>query len=334
MKDIFCKQTIELENISCPACRSGASSMLTRTMDYDYFTTDLSFAIVRCSDCGLVYTNPRPKLSQAGKIYPPEYSAYHFDKMPNSIIKKARNFMQQGKAKRILKCIQGGSGPARIMDVGCGGPTLLNLLKDVAKTDLDLYGNDFSEKALEAVKGAGFNPVCGPFEDIQWQDDFFDVIVMNQVIEHLFDLSGNLDKASRLLKDGGTLFIETPSVDGIDAKLFRFNHWGGYHSPRHLQLFNAKTIRKTLEHHGFVIEAIEYLPSPNFWTSSVRNFLFRKGVPYALTKRMNYKNVVFMAVFSIIDTVTKQFHPTSNMRVIARRSPRKSSVLGLQKKKE
>ena len=313
------KQLIELENISCPACKSCSYKELTRTMDYDYFTSELFFTIVLCSNCGLVYVNPRPKLSQIEKIYPNEYSAYHFDKIPNPIIKKARNFMQQSKARCILKCGGKNGTPIRIMDVGCGSPALLNLLKDMSRSKLELYGNDFNNSALDAVKNAGFIPVNGAFESIQWQGNFFDVIIMNQVIEHLFDLSGTLTKAFNLLKNNGTLFIETPSDDGLDAKIFRFNHWGGYHIPRHLQIFNAQTIKNTLSRHGFTIEAIEYLPSPNFWTSSLRNFLYRKGFPHALTKRMNYKNIGFMAAFSLIDTITKQFHPTSNMRVIARK---------------
>ena len=319
---IFNKQEITLENVSCPNCRSCASTEITRTNDYDYFTTDLTFTIVSCSNCGLLYVNPRPKLSEAGKIYPCEYSAYHFDKISNPVIKKARYLMQQKKAKRILDCIRSSDQAIRIVDVGCGSPALLNLLKESSPVKLELYGNDFNQDILETVKKAGFHALDGAFENFQWREAFFDIVVMNQVIEHLFDVSGNLKKTFELLKDNGIVFIETPSDEGLDAKIFRHNHWGGYHIPRHLQIYNSKTIRNALEKHGFIVEEIKYLPSPNFWTSSVRNFLFRKGVPYALTKQMNYKNIGCMLTFSIIDTITKAFHPTSNMRVIARRPPR------------
>jgi len=316
----FAFQNIDVESVLCPGCQADKFTGITKTIDYDYFTTDIKFEVVRCIECGLIYVNPRPKLSEVPKIYPAEYSAYHFSNIRNPVIKRARNFMQGGKAKRILSCITDFSKEVRIIDVGCGSPVLLSLIRNFSRHKLDLYGNDFSPDVLESIKDAGFKVIPGAFEDMQWQDDFFDVIVMNQLLEHLFDLPANLRKTFKLLKPKGILFIETPSEEGLDAEIFRINHWGGYHIPRHLQIFSSSTIRKILQRYGFMIEAIEYIPSPNFWTSSVRNFLYRKGIPYAFTRHMNYRNICCMLTFTLLDTVTRTFHPTSNMRVIARKA--------------
>lgn len=318
----FLKDPIATEQVLCPGCGGSAFERITESRDYDYFTTDNLFTIVRCSACSLLYLNPRPCLSELSRIYPDEYSAYHFSNIKNPLIRKARNLMQSKKAYRILKCIEDSTDIPRILDVGCGSPALLNLLRDSSRKKIDLYGNDFNPEIIKSIREAGFEAVEGNFESVIWPKEFFDVIVMNQVIEHLFDVAGVLKKIHELLKDNGTLFIETPSEEGLDARVFRHNHWGGYHVPRHLAIFNPRTIESTLSRCGFTVSRIEYNPSPNFWTSSVRNMLIRKGFPRFITRKMNYKNVLCMTAFTLLDTLTKTIHPTSNMRVLATKASR------------
>jgi len=315
----FPSVTVEVEDVCCPGCSSSNYEPLTESQDFDYFITDVVFRIVQCPECNLIYVNPRPSLKEIEKIYPEEYSAYHFSDIKNPIIRKARSFMQVAKARKILKCIPRVDNNMHIVDVGCGSPVLLNLLREIAPGEINLYGNDFNPKALELVKRMGFETIPGNFEDVEWENNFFDMIVMNQLIEHLFDIPGVLRKSFSLLKPNGALLIETPSADGLDSRLFRKYHWGGYHVPRHLQIFTSETISTTLSKYGFEVETISYLPSPNFWTSSFRNLLFIKGFPRFITKRMNYKNVFCMTLFTSLDLLTRNFSPTSNMRVVAKK---------------
>lgn len=318
----FLKCSIETEHVPCPGCGGLSYENVTESFDYDYFTTDNRFSIVRCSTCSLLYLNPRPCLSEISKIYPDEYSAYHFSNIRNPMIRRARNFMQSKKAYRILKCVADSTDTPRILDIGCGSPALLTLIRDASKKEVKLYGNDFNPEIIRSIREAGFEAIEGNFESVDWPERYFDVIVMNQVIEHLFDIVGVLNKIYKLLKNNGTLFIETPSEEGLDARLFKNKHWGGYHVPRHLAVFNPSTIENTLRRCGFEIRKVEYNPSPNFWTSSVRNTLIRKGFPRSITRRMNYKNVVCMTFFTLLDTLTKRIHPTSNMRVLAKKLKR------------
>jgi len=322
----FSRQAVEIEFISCPGCEMKEFGLVTETTDYDYRTTDMIFQVVRCNHCNLIYMNPRPQLSEIHKIYPPNYSAYEFSNIKNRIIRNARNFMQRKKAFRILDAVPPSHSVPRIIDVGCGSPALLNLLDSASFRKLELYGNDFNPRTLEMIESAGFKAIPGAFEKVDFESNFFDLIIMNQVIEHLFDVPGILKKCFELLKPNGILYIETPSEDGLDAKLFQRRNWGGYHVPRHLQIFNARTIGETLSRYGFKIEKTEYIPSPNFWTSSIRNQLIRMHAPSFITSRMNYRNIFFMTLFTLVDSITGFFHATSNMRVIARKNTLGNSV--------
>ena len=46
-------------------------------------------------------------------------------------------------------------------------------------------------------------------------DNFFDVIIMNHVIEHIFNGIEIVENLSRKIKRGGRLYIETPSVKSL-----------------------------------------------------------------------------------------------------------------------
>src|SRR5690606_13103582 len=100
---------------------------------------------------------------------------------------------------------------------------------------------------------------------------YFDLIILNQVIEHFPNPDELLMTCRMLLKPEGRIFIETPSIDGLDFKVFKNGAWGGYHIPRHFYIFNEKTISKLLVQCGYSVEAIEYLASPAFWTQSLHH---------------------------------------------------------------
>ena len=61
---------------SCPFCNSENN---THYLDLkDYFLTQEDFQIVRCNDCGLLYTSPRPEASKMQSYYESkEYFSHH-----------------------------------------------------------------------------------------------------------------------------------------------------------------------------------------------------------------------------------------------------------------
>ena len=57
----------------------------------------------------------------------------------------------------------------------------------------------------------------------------------------------------RLLRPGGTLWLQTPNIDSIGHKIYGLN-WRGLEPPRHLVLMTMQTLRKILENAGFKID--------------------------------------------------------------------------------
>ena len=71
-----------MEMINCPICNNDKFTFLFKSKDY-LNNIEGEFDIVRCDNCSLVLTNPRPDKIEIIKYYPENYRAYffYFDKI-------------------------------------------------------------------------------------------------------------------------------------------------------------------------------------------------------------------------------------------------------------
>ena len=95
---------------------------------------------------------------------------------------------------------------ARCLDYGCGGGEVVELARkegiDFLGCDLYYSGGDLSERVAADLLKEG--RVQRMTEDrIPWDDNSFDLVVSNQVIEHVPDLQKVLKEIYRVLKPGG-----------------------------------------------------------------------------------------------------------------------------------
>ena len=58
-------------------------------------------------------------------------------------------------------------------------------------------------------------------EDANLPASYFDLITMNQLIEHLWDPRECLSMVRRILSHRGRLILATPNIHGYDRRLFR-----------------------------------------------------------------------------------------------------------------
>jgi SAM-dependent methyltransferase len=279
--------------------------------DFEYRTCANEFEIRRAGDCDLLYVFPQPAPEALDTIYPPEYRPFQFHALRGPA-RWGRDFVQGGKARAILALAAG----APILDVGAGSGALLRQIARVKGDTAGLWANDFSERILEPLAREGFRIIAGPVESLDLPERF-QVICMNQVIEHLANPVGAVTRLAALLSPGGHLFIETPSIDGADSRLFRDRYWGGYHIPRHFWLFSEASLRQLLTGGGLRVTEVRYLCSPSFWIQSCHHALLDRG--WLRTARwFSERNPLLLAAFTALDLLTIALgRPTSNIRVIA-----------------
>ena len=103
-----------------------------------------------------------------------------------------------------------------VLDIGCGaaGKTLYYASLDAKK----IYGVEILEKYKEEANNLAtqknldskFEFVIGDASKLSFKDNFFDVIIMNDALEHVDAPSLVLKECYRVLKPGGRLYLNFP----------------------------------------------------------------------------------------------------------------------------
>ena len=65
-----------LEKSECLFCKHDSAILEAQTEDYIYESTKKIFNFVKCSECGHIYLNPRPKIKDISIIYPKNYASF------------------------------------------------------------------------------------------------------------------------------------------------------------------------------------------------------------------------------------------------------------------
>ena len=147
----------------------------------------------------------------------------------------------------------------RVLDVGCGNGAFLEQARGAGWI---ADGCDFDPTVATNVRACGFDIREGGIETWADAEGQFDAITFSHVIEHVHDPLATLKQAWRLLRAGGTIFIDTPNVDSTGHRVFG-RSWRGLEPPRHLILFNWAGIRRILAEVGFV--AIKRVARPGVY---------------------------------------------------------------------
>ena len=110
----------------CPICNSVSLNLYIKSQDFSVSKEE--FNIVKCSDCGFHFTNPRPKDNELGKYYASDHYISH-NNASNSIFEKTYQLVRKiaiiGKYNLITGLITRGS----ILDIGCGTGDFLSKCK-------------------------------------------------------------------------------------------------------------------------------------------------------------------------------------------------------------
>jgi SAM-dependent methyltransferase len=113
----------------------------------------------------------------------------------------------------------------KVLDVGCAYGWSLDALREKAS---ELWGIDNDEAALNEAKASypEFHFVHGSATSLPFGDEEFDVVVLSEVVEHLYDGDREpaMDEAHRVLKPGGQFIFTAPYAgllawtDPLDVK--------------------------------------------------------------------------------------------------------------------
>ena len=143
--------------------------------------------------------------------------------------------MENPRVKWLINCVRG----ERILNVGFIGKgedgTRLHKAFKKRNKKAFLVGVDINQELL--LKFREENTLAGDAYFLPFDNKSFDTVVLGEVIEHFFDITGLIREVSRVLKPKGKLYLTTPSP----YALFRWlKHWLLIEKKRMLTKENTK----------------------------------------------------------------------------------------------
>jgi len=308
------EEALPTEPGACALCGSREGSPFARGWDFEYGTTHDELTFRRCA-CGGVFLDPRPAPAALARIYPSNYYSYDFANKLGPLVMRFKAFTERAKARAYEPYLSPG---ARVLDIGSGDGHLLRQIGEAYPHPLALEGVEFSDHGIAATEAAGYRVHCGRIEEVELPARAFDLVILNQLIEHVRDPRDVLERIGASLKPKGHLFIETPNIDSLDARLFRRRYWGGYHLPRHFHLFDTRGLHRLVESAGLVQVAQKPLVCPQFWIISVQNWLKERGAERFAERVVSPFNPLLLAPVTLLEILHQRFWWTSNQQLVAR----------------
>lgn len=249
-----------LSNHYCKACLASNIVILFKKDNY-YFK--------KCIKCGLIFVDPLPEEGEELKLYNKSGKAAYYEGADQEGILYA-NKLKLGFLKD-LHAINFNSWQ-RILDIGCGGGFFLNAVREIFDK---LYGLEISSELAEFVKKKWDIDVhIGNILNIDFPKNYFDIITLYDVLEHMFHPDELLREIHRILKPGGVVVVSTPNVNGLSAKSMK-DKWLFFTPPEHLYYFSPNSLRIFFEANGFRVCKVR---TENIYINNILMQKFRRKI--------------------------------------------------------
>jgi SAM-dependent methyltransferase len=140
------------------------------------------------------------------------------------------------------------SAESRVLDVGCAMGGYLNYL--YREGFRNLFGIDMTKKYVEYASNQDKYTIrLGNAEWIPFNANFFDCLVIDQVMEHLIEPNKAFKEARRVLREGGFFCIAVPDASRYAKKYFFDFYW--FIMREHIQHFDITHLEMLAEKEGF-----------------------------------------------------------------------------------
>lgn len=204
-----------------------------------------------CGHCGLWQSKLEPKIQ----------SPQAWEKLDETLRGDALRNLRQSNFSLVLARMgtirKGAKG--RLLDVGCAHGWFLQQ----AKADgYDAIGIEPDPRIAAQAQLSGRSVKVGLFPEVLTPEDCYDVIIFNDVFEHLSDPQMCLSACFKHLRADGLLVINLPSSQGAFFKIARLltkvgrigpwlRMWQAAFPSPHLFYFNDENLKKMVQQHGF-----------------------------------------------------------------------------------
>ncbi len=168
----------------------------------------------------------------------------------------------------------------KILDIGCGEANFSSILKE--KLQAEVWGIEMNESAANLARKKIDQVLLGDavIHLDSLDDNYFDCIILNDILEHLIDPYSFLEKLKTKLSQDAVIVFSVPNVryllnlkNLIIKKDWHYENEGVL-DKTHLRFFTKKSLINTFNQLNFNVVEIKGINPLNPWKFNIINFLF------------------------------------------------------------
>lgn len=312
------------ETVDCPFCASPRARPITgpicdgpsHNVEEPY--RSMSFRMWRCDGCSFIYQRERLKSVHLTAFYAPEtYHCYKSFSERGLIIRRLA-MLSARKVVRVIERLRPRENEI-FVDFGCGNGSWLELFR-MCKAPWDLHGTEISDVNVGHIRKLGFKGHTCDHTNI---DEFFKpgsvgVIFLHHVIEHVPSPLELFRSFHKVLSPGGIIIGQTPNSDCLELRVFG-DHWGQWHVPQHLTLFDTRTMTAHARKAGLNVISLKSSPSgATQWAGSILKYAAaRQKRVYRWTHEPLHP--ILTLLFAPLSVLQTWLHNTSHMDFIVQK---------------
>jgi 2-polyprenyl-3-methyl-5-hydroxy-6-metoxy-1,4-benzoquinol methylase len=218
----------EKYHLECLVCGSPGLKALKGYEKHD---------LVKCRSCGFVFMRRVPSAEELDAYYS-TYS-YGREQYLSPLTIKSYNILLDELEKFRTN--------NRLLDVGCGSGFFLDEAK---KRGWEVYGTEYSAKAVEMCRQKGITIKEGMLDPVSFGGKTFDVITSFEVLEHINNPKEELASIHKLLRTGGLFYCTTPNFNSL-MRYYLGDKYNVITYPEHLSYYTKSTLNKVVTERGF-----------------------------------------------------------------------------------
>lgn len=238
---------MQLKDIDCPICGRDAGyrvkypqQIYKQDLDFTARKTPRHshFRMVECLKCGLVYSSP---------IFPEE-NILQFYRESDFLDEQQLQHMAQDYLEHFRSALNIFGKATRLLEIGCGNGFFL---KELERYNIsEIIGVEPSKTAVKrASPGVRSYIINDNFHEKLFDKEYFDMVCIFQVIDHVVDLNYFLKNIHRVLRKGGIFLSINHNIRSWFPKLL--GKKSTMYDIEHIHLFDLSTMTKILEKHNF-----------------------------------------------------------------------------------
>lgn len=249
---------------TCIACCAKTKVFIEKIWDDRYGCSGV-FSIMRCPDCHQMVT--APPLTEAD--LPALYSTYYPRRSVDFDALEKEAALVLGPRAGLRRWLAGTDNQGhylarrgqKVLDIGSG--SCLSLLEQ-RNLGVEGYGVEADPNVKRIADHFGLRVHVGSIHDQPFPGEVFDMVVLNQVIEHVPDPEALMRNVRERLKPDGRAVMSFPNADSLPRRLSG-HKWINWHVPYHQHHFNRKSFRLLAEKAGYDVIRTRTV-TPNLWT--------------------------------------------------------------------